>query len=193
MENFAEPNYPLSSAEASELVRGAYDLHVHTGPDLLPRSASDLELAHRCQHVGLAGFVIKSHYAPTAGRAALVRALVSDIHAIGSVTLNTAIGGMNAVAIEIAAREGARIVWMPTVDAVDETAGHINLPQGSKRPQWARLQQELREQGIESEPVRVLDEEQCVLPATRRVLRSIATHDLVPATGHLNRNEIFGG
>jgi hypothetical protein len=191
MNNFIEPNYPLPSPKARELVRGAYDLHVHTGPDLLPRSASDLELAHRCQQAGLAGFVIKSHYVPTAARAALVRMLVPDIHAIGSVTLNTAIGGMNAVAVEIAAREGARIVWMPTVDTVDEIAGHVDLPHGSKRPQWARLQQELREQGIESGPVRVLDEEQCVLPATQRVLRSIAAHHLVLATGHLNRDEIF--
>jgi hypothetical protein len=39
MKNFAEPNSPLPSPEARELVRGASDLHVHPGPDLLPRSA----------------------------------------------------------------------------------------------------------------------------------------------------------
>ena len=64
------------SSHARALVRGAYDLHVHTGPDLLPRSASDLELARRCQDVGLAGFVIKSHYVPTSARAKYVRSLV---------------------------------------------------------------------------------------------------------------------
>lgn len=191
MKNSVQPNHPHPSARARELVRGAYDLHVHTGPDLLPRSATDLEFAHRCQQVGLAGFVIKSHYVPTAARAALVRMLVPDIQAIGSVVLNTSVGGMNVMAVEVAAREGARIVWMPTVDTIDEVAGHVDLPPGSKRPQWARLQQELREQGIESGPVRVLDEEQHVLPATRRVLHSIAAHHLVLATGHLNRNEIF--
>jgi hypothetical protein len=37
--------HPRPSTRACELVRGAYDLHVHTGPDLLPRSASDLELS----------------------------------------------------------------------------------------------------------------------------------------------------
>src|SRR6266852_245408 len=112
--------HPVPSARARELVRGAYDLHVHTGPDLLPRSASDLDLAYACQRVGLAGFVIKSHYVPTSARAALVRSLVPDIRPLGSVTLNTAIGGMNAVAVEIAARSGARFVWLPSVDAVDE-------------------------------------------------------------------------
>src|SRR6266699_2022757 len=108
------------SARARELVRGAYDLHVHTGPDLLPRSATDLELAYRCRERGLAGFVIKSHYMPTAPRAETVRRLVPDINVLGSVVLNTAVGGMNPVAVEIAARAGARLVWMPTFDGANE-------------------------------------------------------------------------
>ncbi len=184
-------SHPRPSARARELVRGAYDLHVHTSPDIMPRSASDLELAHRFRQWGLAGFVIKSHYVPTAERAAQVRSLVPDIHVLGSITLNSAVGGMNILAVEIAAREGARIVWMPTVDAVNEMAEQFSLPPGAKRPQWARLQHELRNQGVKSEPVRVVDEERQVLPEVRSVLRSIATHDLVLATGHLDRDEIF--
>jgi hypothetical protein len=179
------------SARARELVRGAYDLHVHTGPDLLPRSATDLELAYRCRERGLAGFVIKSHYVPSAPRAAVVRALVPDIEALGSVVLNAAIGGINPVAVEIAAREGARIVWMPTFDGVNEMTGHLSLPPGAKPPQWARLQQEMREQGVRSEPVRVIDEQGTVLPEVRSVLSLIAKHQMVLATGHLDRNEIF--
>ena len=183
--------HPRPSAQACDLVRGAYDLQVHTGPDLMPRSASDLELAERCRQRGLAGFVIKSHYIPTAARAALVHSLMPDIHALGSITLNSAIGGMNTMAVEIAARAGARIVWMPTFDTFNEMYGpQARLPL-EKRPQWARLQQELREQGVKSEPIRVLDEEQNVLPEVRSVLRTIAAHNLVLATGHLDRNEIF--
>jgi hypothetical protein len=93
------PSHPRPSARARDLVRGAYDLHVHTSPDLLPRSASDLELAHRCRHWGLAGFVIKSHYVPTAERAALVRSLVPDVDVLGALTLNAAVGGMNTMAV----------------------------------------------------------------------------------------------
>ena len=184
-------SHPRPSARARELVRGAYDLHVHTSPDIMPRSASDLELAQRCRQWGLAGFVIKSHYVPTAERAALVRSLVPDVDVLGALVLNCAVGGMNTMAVEIAAREGARIVWMPTVDAVNEMTELSSLPPGAKRPQWARLQQELREQGVKSEPVRVVDEQHQVLPAVRSVLRSIAAHDLVLATGHLDRDEIF--
>ncbi len=47
--------HPRPSARARELVRGAYDLHVHTSPDIIPRSASDLELAQRCRQWGWPG------------------------------------------------------------------------------------------------------------------------------------------
>lgn len=183
--------HPQPSAHARELIRGAFDLHVHTGPDLLPRSASDLDLAYRCREHGLAGFVIKSHYVPSAPRAALVRALVPDVLAIGAVTLNAAIGGINVVAVEIAARSGARIVWMPTFDSANEMLGHAALPPDVKQPQWARLQQELREQGIGAEPVRITDDAGAILPEVESVLRAIARHRMVLATGHLACDEIF--
>jgi hypothetical protein len=179
------------SARAWSLVQGAYDLHVHTGPDLHPRSASDLELAYRCKERGLAGFAIKSHYVPSAPRAAVVRALVPEINVLGSIVLNAACGGINPVAVEIAARSGARIVWMPTFDGVNEMSGHSSLPPGVEPPQWARLQQEMREQGIVNEPVRVINEQGEVLPEVQSVLNLIARHHLVLATGHLDRTEIF--
>jgi hypothetical protein len=184
-------DHPQPSQRARDLVRGAYDLHVHTGPDLLPRSASDLDLAYRCREHGLAGFVIKSHYIPSAPRAALVRSLVPEVHALGSVVLNSAIGGINPVAVEISARAGARFAWMPTFDGANEMSGHASLPPGVKQPQWARLQQELREQGVRSGPVAVVDGEGRVLPEVQSVLRAVAKHQLVLATGHLGRDEIF--
>lgn len=30
-----------------ELIKGIYDLHVHTAPDVVPRKCTDLELAQR--------------------------------------------------------------------------------------------------------------------------------------------------
>lgn len=191
MDHKSETGHAQPSARARELVRGAYDLHVHSGPDLLPRSASDLELAYRCRERGLAGFAIKSHYIPSAPRAAVVRALVPEVTALGSVVLNLAIGGINPVAVEIAARAGARIVWMPTFDGANEMTGHASLPPGVEPPQWARLQQEMRGQGIGGQPVRVLDEQGAILPAVRDVLRLIARHQLILATGHLDCAEIF--
>lgn len=176
------------SERARELVRGAYDHHVHINPDVIRRRIDDLGLARCFGELGLAGFTLKSHYVPTAERASVVRA-ASGVEVVGAVVLNAAVGGMNALAVEIAAREGARFVWMPTVDAVNE-AGR-NLPTSGKMPLWARLQQELREKGVRIEPVQVVDETGAVLPETRAVLRTVASHDLVLATGHLGRDEIF--
>lgn len=81
---------------ARRLVRGAYDLHVHVEPDVMRRRVTDLQLARRCWDVGLAGFALKSHYVPTAERAAVLNdALNGAVQVLGTLTLNAAVGGMN--------------------------------------------------------------------------------------------------
>ena len=181
----------MPSARARELVRGGYDLHVHVAPDVPPRIVDDVTLAHRFAEAGLAGFGLKSHYTSTAERARVVSGLVDGVEAIGTITLNWAVGGMNALAVEIAAREGARIVWLPTVDSPAETAGRTEPKPGDKVPLWAKLQHELRGLGLSVDPVPVRGEDGAVLSQTRDVLRAIARHGLILATGHLGRDDIF--
>jgi hypothetical protein len=178
------------SDKARELLRGAYDTHIHVGPDVVPRIVDDLTLARRFQTLGMAGFVLKSHYTSTAERASVVSAAVPEVRALGAIALNRAVGGMNPLAVEVAAREGARTVWFPTVDSVNESHER-EAPPGAKVPVWVKLQLELRAQGIEIEPVPVVDAGGAVLPQTRAVLATIARHRLVLATGHLGRDEIF--
>ena len=179
------------SDRARELVRGAFDLHVHVSPDVIARRIDDVSLAHRFRDLGLAGFALKSHYVPTSERAAVVRAAVPEVTAIGAIALNAAVGGLNAMAVEIAAREGAGIVWLPTVDAPGETAGRTPPRPGAKLPAWASMQQELRALGMAIEPVPVVDERGRPLEEARAVLEVVARHDMVLATGHLARGEIF--
>lgn len=181
----------LPTKTARDLVRGAIDMHVHSGPDVIQRIAHDIEIAQRFREVGLAGYVIKSHYAPTAGRAALARAMVPEVNVMGSITLNQSVGGMNALAVEMAAREGARLVWFPTVDAENEPVGRRAPVAGANIPFWAHMQHQLRAEGVFSEAVAVVDGDMNVLPETRRVLQSIAKHDMILATAHLSRDEIF--
>lgn len=99
------------------ILKGAYDMHVHAGPDVIPRKMDDLELAAAYRAAGMKGFVIKSHYFDTAGRAFLVRKLYPDLDAVGALVLNRSAGGLNPEAVEQAARYGVRLVFMPTVDA----------------------------------------------------------------------------
>ena len=179
------------SERARVLVEGAYDLHVHVAPDVPRRRIDDRTLAQRFAELGLAGFALKSHYTSTAERAQVVSSLVPDVQVVGTLTLNWAVGGMNALAVEIAAREGAAIVWMPTVDSPAETAGRTEPSDGDKVPQWAQLQHELRGLGLSIDAVHVTAPDGRLLPEARDVLRAIARHDLVLATGHLGRDDTF--
>ena len=180
------------SERARELVRSAYDLHVHVGPDVMTRIVDDVTLAERFLDAGLAGFALKSHYTSTAERAQVVERAVPGIDAVGTLTLNAAVGGLNALAVEIAAREGARIVWLPTVDAANEAdARDREYGEGVAKPLWARIQTELADAGLEVPPVAVVDKRGEPAPALLAVLEVVARHGLVLATGHLGRDEIF--
>lgn len=182
-------DHPKPSARARGLVAGAYDIHIHVAPDVMRRRIDDLTLAGRFAEVGLAGFVLKSHYVPTAERAAVVRAAVPGFGAVGAITLNASVGGLNPVAVEIAARGGAQVVWLPTVDSANQRACAATDPEGATPPMWARLQDELRAAGMAAEPVDVVGPGG-VLERTRQVLRVVAGHDMTLATGHLSADEI---
>ena len=179
------------SERARELVRGGADVHVHIAPDVVERRIDDVGLARRFEELGLSGFVLKSHYTSTAERAAVVRGVVPGIAALGAIVLNRAIGGMNPLAVEIAAREGARVVWMPTTDSHAEREHLAHQPPGANLPVWAKVEAEFSERGIQSTPVATLDGDGSLLPETRLVLEVIAEHGLVLATGHLGRAEVF--
>ena len=178
------------SDAAWDSIRGGYDLQVHVAPDIIARRIDDLGLAKEFLERGLKGFVLKSHYMSTAERAKVVTAAVPGIKAHGAITLNHSVGGLNPVAVDIAGRSGAKIVWFPTVDAENETAG---LPTGGnkKLPFWAEIQREISAMGIAPPRMTVLDESGKLTQATRSCIELIAKHDMILATGHLGRKEIF--
>ena len=178
------------SATAWDAIRGGYDLQVHVAPDIIARRIDDLGLAKEFLGQGLKGFVLKSHYMSTAERAKVVTAAVPGIKAYGAITLNHSVGGLNPVAVDIAGRSGAKIVWFPTVDAENETAG---LPTGGnkKLPFWAEIQREISAMGISPPRMTVLDANGELTQATKSCIELIAKHDMILATGHLGRKEIF--
>jgi Family of unknown function (DUF6282) len=176
--------------EAWEAIQGAYDLQVHVAPDVIPRRTDDIDLAKDFLAHGLRGFVLKSHYMPTAERASVVARAVPGIESYGAIALNHSVGGLNPVAVEIAGRSGNKIVWMPTVDAANETAGRADGGT-TKLPFWAKIQREIAAAGITRPPMTVLDSEGRISEDVRHCLELIAKHNMILATGHLGRLEIF--
>jgi hypothetical protein len=65
------------------------------------------------------GVMIKSHYEPTAARAALanMRHGHLGVKAFGAVALNQSSGGLNPYAVHSALKLGASMVYLPTLDS----------------------------------------------------------------------------
>jgi hypothetical protein len=180
---------PASDA-AWKALEGAYDLQVHVGPDVIARRIDDIDCAKEFLARGMKGFVIKSHYVQTGERAQVASKAVPGSRVIGALTLNHSVGGLNPVAVELAGRTGCKVVWMPTVDAQNETAGRLDGG-SAKLPFWAKIQRELAAEGISPPPLSAVDESGCLVEPARRCLERIAKHNMILATGHLGRVEIF--
>ena len=178
------------SDAAWKALEGAYDLQVHVGPDVIPRRIDDIDCAREFLERRMNGFVLKSHYIQTGERARVVTKAVPGSKIFGALTLNHSVGGLNPVAVELAGRTGCKIVWMPTVDAANETAGRLDGGT-EKLPFWATIQRELAADGISPPPLTVIDASGNLVDAARRCLERIAKHNMILATGHVGRREII--
>ena len=175
---------------ARGLLAGAYDMHVHSGPDVLPRKFDDVELARRAQEKCMAGFVLKSHYVCTADRATLIRSFFPNLQAFGGVALNNSVGGLNPIAVDIAGRLGGKVVWLPTVDSANELENVAGQRDETKLPYWMAIAREMRASGISGDWLKVVDENGKVSKATHQCLERIAKYDMVLATAHISPSEM---
>ena len=178
------------SDRAWKALEGAYDLQIHVGPDVIARRIDDIDCAKEFLAHGMKGFVLKSHYIQTGERAQVVTKAVPGSRVFGAITLNHSVGGLNPVAVELAGRTGCKIVWFPTVDAANETAGRLDGG-NAKLPFWAKIQRELAAEGISPPPLTVIDDSGRLVEPARRCLERIAKHNMILATGHVGRTEIF--
>ncbi len=172
------------------LLQGTFDTHVHSAPDLLPRKFDDIDLAKLALERGFGGFVLKSHHAVTADRATLIREMFPGVKAYGAIALNNPVGGLNPTAIEIAARLGAKVCWLPSCDSANEQAAAAGLLDESKMPYWMSIARELRAQGIAGQWLTVTDGYGKVLNEMRQCLEVLAKHDMIMATGHIAPAEL---
>ena len=177
-------------AEFAGLLKGAYDLHVHSAPDVLPRKMDDMEMAQRIVDNEMAGYAIKSHYFCTAERAEIIKKIFPKCRAIGAITLNSSVGGINPIAVEMAARSGAKIVWFPTCDSAHEVAHVFNGDPNKKLPYWAQIVIQMREAGIKSPSITILENGK-IKKEVYEVLDVIAAHNMILATGHISHEEAF--
>ena len=118
-----------------DILKGAYDMHIHTSPDVSPRKSTDLEIAEEWEKTGMKGGVVKCHFADTTGRAAILSALHPNLNIYGGLVLNRQAGGINPDAAERMAQAGGRYIWFPTLDSLSYRKFHFrNDPSADLSP-----------------------------------------------------------
>jgi hypothetical protein len=170
----------VSEDRVVAVLEGAVDLHVHPAPSPLPRRIDAREAGELAGEAGFEAIVVKSHHHST----------VMDVLALGEpggngsgarvyggIALNSAVGGLNPHAVDLALKMGGRIVWFPTIASPQHIAHHRAHPD-LKFPKLAvQLQPE--------EPIDVLDGNGQLKPEVHRILESIAEADAILASGHM--------
>jgi hypothetical protein len=180
----------VDKSAVDALLEGAFDTHIHSAPDVLPRKFNDLQLAERFKAKKMAGFVLKSHYICTADRATLVRQIYPEIQAFGAIALNNSVGGLNALALDIAGRLGTKVAWLPSVDNANELENVQGQRDESKLPYWMSIAREMRALGIAGNWINVTEHGQ-VTRETRQCLEIVGKHDMVLATSHIRPAEML--
>ena len=185
-------NPPLPTVDG----QGIVDMHVHVGPELLPRRYSPAALAREARHEGI-GVVMKNHFQPTTGWASMLAAEDDCVPLVGSVVLNLACGGIDEHGVRAALSgwkrdvttrdpDGTRfVVWMPTVCAEGHlrVMGRYDLP-----PNWG-VKEEHSRYFEEGDGLSIVDCGGHPIAGLARVFKAVADLDLVLASGHLDRDE----
>lgn len=162
-----------------EILKGAYDIHVHAAPDVVPRLMDDMELAASYQKKGMKGFLIKAHYFNTAARAYHVRNAFPGMNVQGAVVLNNSMGGLNPYAVQQGGLLGTRFVFMPTMDA--ENMWEFMQRTGAPLPFGATPGKTVG--------IRILDKNGELVESVDTILDIIKKFDMVLCTGHISPDE----
>ncbi len=160
------------------------DLHVHIGPEILPRRFNVQQIV-RQEKGKIGGMALKNHCYPTMP---LIKSaeVPDDLLLIGSVALNNYNGGLNADAIYASAEisKYPLIVWFPTISA-------RNFLESSKYeipPEW--VGENFVSRASKDVPsISVLDTQENLSAETRRALEMIKEKGCILATGHISWKE----
>ena len=169
------------------LLKGAVDLHCHSGPSVMPRDLDHIEAMNEGADVGLKAILVKDHYYSAAPITELLNRNFSDcgVQMLSGVPLNNTSGGFNPHAVDHGIKLGARLVWMPTFSAANHIAHHQQDEKFDlKFPQT-------KERMLPPVPLSVLDDTGALRDDVKYILDMIAENDVVLSAGHLHISEIW--
>lgn len=166
----------------TDVLHGAIDLHVHSGPSPFPRCFDHVEAARDAhERLGMRALLIKSHHHNTVMDLLAMQDRLASIptRVFGGIALNNQVGGVNPFAVEMSLRMGGKAVWLPTISA----ARHMKAaPEDGTFPTSTVA--------LRRAPVAVLDIQGDLLPETVEVLQLVAETGTLLCGGHLDPDAI---
>lgn len=169
------------AARISEILHGAVDPHVHSGPSIAPRAVDHLELVKELSDAGFAAVVTKDHDYSGVMCAQLIRNHHPELKTriFSGIVLNNVVGGFNPYAVEHTAAMDGRIVWLPTLAAEN----HLEW---EKTSDWAHpaSTQKIRP----ASPVPLFEDGK-LRPEVLDVLDIVAATGMALASGHIHVSE----
>ena len=169
------------------LVKGAIDLHCHSGPSVMARYLDHIEAMQEASEAGLKAVLLKDHYYSATPVTYLLNKHFKNLGVLmlSGVPLNNSVGGLNVHAVEHGIKLGARLVWMPTFSSANHIDHHKQDAHFTdKFPQTKKKM-------IEPIPLTVLDAAGKLKDEVKDILDLIAEADVVLSAGHLHISEIW--
>jgi hypothetical protein len=180
----AEPVDQALEDRVSNLLKGAVDLHCHSGPSVMPRDLTHIQAMKEVAQAGFKAMLIKDHYYSATPITEMLNEEFKHLNVtlFSGVPLNNSVGGFNKHAVDHGAKLGAKLVWMPTFSSKN----HCDSPFGIKAgfPHTTKKM-------IPFDPLTPIDDKGEVKDEVKEILDMIAEHDIILSGGHLHISEIF--
>ncbi len=172
-------------AVIDDLLKGAIDLHCHSGPSVMPRFFDHIDALEQAAEVGMKAILFKDHYYSATPITEMLNPRYAHLGVtmLSGVPLNNATGGINRYAVDHGLRLGARLVWMPTFSS----ANHIDHHSHGKTTNFPST----KEQMLAETPLTPFGPDGELSDEVKFILDLVAEHDAVLSGGHLNIKEIW--
>lgn len=162
-----------------DLLVGAVDLHVHSGPSPMPRRITHAEAARQADEAGFRAIVAKCHYHDTTtdilGMAPLMEGL--KVQVFGGIALNSQNGGLNPFAVDRCLKMGGKVIWFPTISSRAHLCHAAHDEQVRAHFQPCGMMQ--------SEEISVFGEDGDLKPEVHQIIGQAKEARALISTGHL--------
>jgi hypothetical protein len=164
------------------LLQGAVDMHYHGYPEItlgVRARLDDVQVLEMARNMGMRGIVFKSQMWPTIGRVHFLRQQVQGVEPFGSIVLNSVVGGISPWVVDAAARQGAKVIWLPTWSSIHK----LGLD-GFSKFMKAWFPTMTFEPGLSC-----VDSSGKLTPEVQTIIKLAKDMDLVLCTGHIAPNQ----